>query len=340
MNKLPTLAGGARTPGSPTKPAAAPTASQKTSPQSRASPGSPTRPAVSRPGGSRASATPSVRVLAIDAGGGASAALPLLVLAELERLAGSRIAALFDLVVGVSTGGVAALALTRHEAQPAAEIAVEFLGKGAAFVESLRSGVADEAAVGAAHADLVSALVGKGELQTHNPRVAALAYDPAACQGVLLRSWDPDTGGLAADLVGRATTAAPIVLPAVDVKGKALRDGSMALSTPALQAWAEAKKTFPADHPIVLVSLGCGRPVVPGAPANIASIVEGVTVGGSNVVGQALASLLGLAHYIRIDARASATAPLNCAADVEAEAKAVILENASVIEGLAHRLKK
>ena len=53
-----------------------------------------------------------MKVLCID-GGGIRGLIPALVLAEIERRTGRRIAELVDLVAGTSTGGVLACALTR-----------------------------------------------------------------------------------------------------------------------------------------------------------------------------------------------------------------------------------
>jgi patatin-like phospholipase/acyl hydrolase len=53
-----------------------------------------------------------VRILTID-GGGIRGIIPALVLAELEERTGRRVAEMFDLVAGTSTGGILACALTR-----------------------------------------------------------------------------------------------------------------------------------------------------------------------------------------------------------------------------------
>lgn len=54
---------------------------------------------------------PPTRILALD-GGGMRGIIPLKVLARLERLTGRPTCELFDIIVGTSTGGMAALALT------------------------------------------------------------------------------------------------------------------------------------------------------------------------------------------------------------------------------------
>lgn len=74
-----------------------------------------------------------MRVLSID-GGGIRGVIPATVLTELERLSGQRIADLFDVIVGTSTGGILALALTcpraGHGPRPAAEIGNLYIERG------------------------------------------------------------------------------------------------------------------------------------------------------------------------------------------------------------------
>ena len=53
-----------------------------------------------------------MKVLSID-GGGIRGLIPALVLAEIERRTGRRIAEMVDLVAGTSTGGILACGLTR-----------------------------------------------------------------------------------------------------------------------------------------------------------------------------------------------------------------------------------
>ena len=56
-----------------------------------------------------------MKVLAID-GGGIRGLIPALVLAEIERRTGRRMAEMFDLIAGTSTGGILACALSRRGA--------------------------------------------------------------------------------------------------------------------------------------------------------------------------------------------------------------------------------
>eukprot|EP00727_Mastigamoeba_balamuthi_P009365 m51a1_g5050 DNA replication licensing factor MCM4 (1097) ;mRNA; r:58296-64081 len=315
------------------------------------------RLSVTRPGAGAAAGngngghnTPlTIRVLAIDGGAGVRAALPLLVLAELERRAGARTASLFDLIVGTSTGGIAALALSRREAHAAGDIAKELVERGAPLVAALRSGEKAGAEAGAEHEALVAHLVGDAPLKTNSPRVAVATYDDAAKAAVILRSWDAATTNLSAKTAAAATSAAPVVLPAVDVGGRVLRDGSMALGSAALQAWSEARATFPPEQPVLLLSLGCGESRVEQAAAGagtsdvvrgVVGLVESMVAGSASVVDQALRQLLGHS-YVRVDARHDhgAQAPATLEA-LEAEAKALIDAHAAQLEAVARRLKR
>src|SRR5438477_2908247 len=62
-------------------------------------------------GGAAASMTRPLRVLSLD-GGGIRGVISATVLAEIERRCGKRIAEMFDLIAGTSTGGILALGLT------------------------------------------------------------------------------------------------------------------------------------------------------------------------------------------------------------------------------------
>ena len=53
------------------------------------------------------------KILSID-GGGIRGLIPALILQEIERRTGQRIHTLFDLIVGTSTGGILAIALTKR----------------------------------------------------------------------------------------------------------------------------------------------------------------------------------------------------------------------------------
>ena len=57
---------------------------------------------------------PSFNILSID-GGGIRGIIPAMILADIERRTGHRIAEMFDMIAGTSTGGILALGLTVPE---------------------------------------------------------------------------------------------------------------------------------------------------------------------------------------------------------------------------------
>src|ERR687894_1010021 len=66
------------------------------------------------------------KVLSID-GGGIRGIIPAMILAEIEDRTGKRIAEMFDLVAGTSTGGILALGLTKPGQGGKAEYSAESL---------------------------------------------------------------------------------------------------------------------------------------------------------------------------------------------------------------------
>ena len=70
-----------------------------------------------------------MKVLSID-GGGIRGLIPALVLAEIERRTGRRIADLVDMIAGTSTGGILACALAKPDPLPAAEVASLYVEEG------------------------------------------------------------------------------------------------------------------------------------------------------------------------------------------------------------------
>ena len=89
-----------------------------------------------------------MKVLCVD-GGGIRGLIPALVLAEIERRTGRRIAELVDLVAGTSTGGILACALTRPGTRRPAAV----LGAGAR--RHLRRGGPEDLPPQPAQADLL-----------------------------------------------------------------------------------------------------------------------------------------------------------------------------------------
>jgi uncharacterized protein len=197
-----------------------------------------------------------VKVLAID-GGGIRGLIPALVLAEIERRSGRRIASLFDLIAGTSTGAILACALTRPDpmsAQRAAEVYAEdgpkifhrSLVKRITSLDGLIRVRYDSAA-------LVASLrrhLGGTRLGQATTRLLITAYDLQGRQALVLGNGDD----LSMVDAAHASSAAPTYFEPVRVGARTLCDGGVFAINPAGLAYAEAGGRLD-----VLASLGTGE---------------------------------------------------------------------------------
>jgi patatin-like phospholipase/acyl hydrolase len=252
-----------------------------------------------------------VRILAID-GGGIRGLIPALVLAEIERRTGRRIAQLVDLIAGTSTGGILACALSRPDPLPAAEIAGLYDQEGPkifdrSLLKTITSadGYLDELY---SDAGLVAALkryLDDTRLADATVPVLLTAYDLEARNAVLLRS--TDGGELSMVDAAHATSAAPTYFEPVRVGALTLVDGGVCAVNPAMTAYAEvAGQTLD-----VLASLGTGEHTRPlhydkvkgwGKLAWAQPIIDVVFDGSADTVDAQLARLAG-ARYVRLQTR-------------------------------------
>lgn len=222
-----------------------------------------------------------VRVLAID-GGGIRGIIAAKVLAALEEASGRRTAELFDLVVGTSIGGIAAmdLALPRSDGLPAPAIEIgEFYETHGSVIfpqaplafprtrdqlRELIGRVGTQAAVFGSNPELgnaryspagiESALTerfGEAHLSEAMVDVVVTAYDIRSSRPVLFRSTAARTSP-AEDYpmrqVGRATSAAPTFFPPLRLPtpdGSSYRiliDGGVYANNPTMIGYAEAMR--------------------------------------------------------------------------------------------------
>jgi hypothetical protein len=233
-----------------------------------------------------------VRVLSID-GGGVRGMIPAVVVAALEKAAGKPVAELFDLVAGTSTGGIIATGLT-HPVKPlSGDAVVQFYrdhagqifqrGWGRAFAtlfsltdEKYPSGPLCE--ILKSHFgtdDWLSQLPGN---EAQGPELLITAYDIHARTPALFKSWRarghlwdcdaPSENAADRDFrlweIARATSAAPTYFEPVRIKSRGGRardliDGGVYANNPAMEAYVAARRAFPQERDIVLVSLGTGE---------------------------------------------------------------------------------
>lgn len=219
-----------------------------------------------------------VRILSID-GGGIRGIIPAVVLARLERQTGQRVADLFDLVAGTSTGGILALGLcrpgeNRRPMYSAEDMASLYEKEGAKIfsssvwrkVRSLGS-LAEERYSAEGIEGVLKQYFGDARLKDACTEVIIPSYEIERRMPFFFKS------AMARKRAGydfpfwqaaRATSAAPTYFePAkVPVEGSpdywALIDGGVFANNPAACALVEAKTLFPQATRFLIVSLGTG----------------------------------------------------------------------------------
>lgn len=253
-----------------------------------------------------------MRVLAID-GGGIRGLIPALVLAEIERRTGRRIAQLVDLIAGTSTGGILACALARPDPLPAAEVAGLYVQEGPRiFDRSLlktigsAGGYLDERYDDAGLVAALRRYLGATRLADATVPVLVTAYDIQGRSAVVLRSSD-GAGGVSMVDAAHATSAAPTYFEPVRVGAMTLVDGGVFAVDPALVAFAEVA----GGRLDVLASIGTGEHTRPlpyeqvkgwGKLEWASPIIDVVFDGSADAVDEQLTRLAG-DRYVRLQTR-------------------------------------
>ena len=252
-----------------------------------------------------------MRILTID-GGGIRGLIPALVLAELERRTGRRIAELVDLAAGTSTGAILACALLRPDPMPAEEIANLYVEQGPRiFDRSLMKivtsadGYIDEKYDDAGLVSALERYLGTTRLAEATRPVLLTAYDLQARAAVILRS--SGAGELTMAEAAHASSAAPTYFEPVRVGAMTLVDGGVFAVNPAMLAYADADGA----RVDVLASLGTGEHTRPLPYEQVTGwgklewaqpIINVVFDGSADAVDEQLRRLAG-DRYVRLQTR-------------------------------------
>ena len=211
-----------------------------------------------------------MRVLAID-GGGIRGLIPALVLTELERRTGRRSFEMFDLIAGTSTGGILACALCAPDPLPASDLVELYTGEGPkifdrSLFQRIRSadGLLDEKYDDAALDRALERFLEHKRLAETRPDLIVPSYDTALPGPYFFKTTKaketPEADDFPLSVVARATSAAPTYFEALEAGDKALVDGGVFATNPAMCALAEVlnqENVRPRD--VILLSLGCGQ---------------------------------------------------------------------------------
>jgi predicted acylesterase/phospholipase RssA len=227
-------------------------------------------------------ATRPLHVLALD-GGGIRGVIPATMLAEIEKRTGKRIAEMFELVAGTSTGGILALGLTiPHPNDPtrprytAQELVAMYAEKGH-LIFSLSLGrrlLTLFGLFGSKYAvrgldQTLRAYFGDSRLKDAITEVLITSYDLEKRDSWFLARHKARANSAVNDFpmvhVARATSAAPTYFRperlATDPP-TAMIDGGVHSNNPAMCAWVEAVKLH-GEQDILVVSLGTGQVKTP-----------------------------------------------------------------------------
>jgi patatin-like phospholipase/acyl hydrolase len=220
-----------------------------------------------------------IKVLSID-GGGIRGIIPAMVLAEIEKRTERRIAELFDLIAGTSTGGILALGLTKRGTDGKLEYTAE---RGIKLYEDegrnifwrplwrkipVLSRLLDEKYPSSGIDTVLGEYFGEARLKDAVRDVLVTSYDIEKSQPYFLKSTkaNEETGrDCPMRSAARATSAAPTYFEPAKVPidessdYRALVDGGVFANNPAMCALAEARSNTDGDADVLVVSLGTGE---------------------------------------------------------------------------------
>lgn len=239
---------------------------------------------------------------------------------------------LFDLIVGTSTGGILALGLSLQDTSGLPLLAAKrmvalYERHGAEIFEQslwrkLRTvgGIFEEAYSHKALEGVLEHYFGDRTLSECGIPAMVTSYDIQNRRTVFIKSWHADHTGLLCSEAARATSAAPTYFEPANLQWAdencTLIDGGVYMNSPAVSAYAEARKLFP-DEPIVMLSLGTGELTRPipyeeartwGSALWVLSLLDCMFDGVSKAADHQMRLLLG-EHYLRLQT------PLHYASD-------------------------
>jgi len=221
------------------------------------------------------------KVLSID-GGGIRGIIPAMVLTEVERRTERRIAEMFDLVAGTSTGGILALGLTKpgqdNKPEYSAKKLIELYETEGGKIFSIPVwhrihsgwGLADEKYPSTGIDEVALKYFGDVRLAQAFKEVLITAYEieergPWFFKRRHARDENREGDNFLMRDIARATSAAPTYFEPLQLEWgphgqRAFIDGGIHSNNPAMCAYVEARKVYPEENDFLVVSLGTGEP--------------------------------------------------------------------------------
>lgn len=219
------------------------------------------------------------KILSID-GGGIRGIIPARILCDIEQKTGQPVSSLFDLIVGTSTGGMIALALTmpssdksapKYSAEDVLKIYTE-RGKEIFARDKIKKftnpyGIFEELYDKTNIEKVLDDFFFNANLSGCVTNTMVTSYDIHSRTPVLFKSWlaaDGSEPDFPIRDVGRATSAAPTYFEPTRLKtgrndgALALVDGGLFANNPTMCGLAEHLKLYGKNENILIVSLGTG----------------------------------------------------------------------------------
>ncbi|MCE5309224.1 MAG: patatin-like phospholipase family protein, partial [Acidobacteriales bacterium] len=273
-----------------------------------------------------------VKILSID-GGGIRGIIPAVVLAGIEQRTGRRIAEMFDLIAGTSTGGILALALTKPDAGGKPQYAAEDLvrlyeqegrrifHRSAWHTVASLAALAEEKFRSAGIEGVLEEYFGEARLKDATTGVIITSYEIEHRFPFFFKSQNAKTKpgyDFAMKHVARATSAAPTFFEPCKLEAGgaedyyALIDGGVYANNPAMCGLVEAMTCCPQATEFLVVSLGTGEQLnrLPYDKAKgwglahwAKPVLEIVFDGVSSTVDYQLRQILPSTHYFRFQTR-------------------------------------
>lgn len=219
-----------------------------------------------------------IKVLSID-GGGIRGIIPAMVLAEIERKTGNKIAEMFDLMAGTSAGGILTLGMNVKDQSGKPKFSAEQISEiftvdgPKIFKKSLWrrvssiGGIIDERYDHRPLVRILKKYMDEKILKNSFTKTLISSYDILNRTPQFFKSWRDEYNKYKMWELARATSAAPTYFTpkklTIKRKDAVLIDGGVFINNPAVSAHAEAlrlrrEKKLP-NKPIMLISLGTGE---------------------------------------------------------------------------------
>lgn len=214
-------------------------------------------------------------VLSID-GGGIRGLFSSILIIKIENLLGISACKLYDLIVGVSVGGIIALSIGQEKGNSPKPNLVSLFNKenvNKIFNKSIWDKILpiqiQPIYDGSGKRKVINEHTNIKYFGDVSTNISILAYDIKNEEPHIFRSWEEKDKLLNPCEIADATSAAPIYFPCTQIDSKWYCDGGVFANNPCLIALQDAQKIWGSDSDIRILSIGTGQDEKNGLDGNI-----------------------------------------------------------------------